>query len=64
MRKTVEYSMVTKYDTKDTGDGQYWYLLDVDWVARWKKYVKSDNVRDVADMIHPGRIENERLLRK
>ena len=46
--------MVTKYDTKDTGDGQYWYLLDVDWVARWKKYVKSEDVRDVADMIHPG----------
>eukprot|EP00438_Fugacium_kawagutii_P030282 Skav225212 [mRNA] locus=scaffold1041:213130:216943:- [translate_table: standard] len=49
LRKQAEYEMVTRYDTKDTGEGQGWYLVDADWVENWKRYVKSEPVVHYAD---------------
>jgi len=61
-RKTRELDLITHYDTKDTGVGKYWYLVDADWVNRWKKYVKDGDVEDVRDMISPYKITNYRLF--
>lgn len=36
------HEMVVRYDTKDTGDGQGWYLVSAEWVNSWKRYVKSE----------------------
>ena len=36
-RKRVEFELISRYDTKDVGDGDFWYLVDGDWVARWKR---------------------------
>mmetsp|Transcript_76576 Transcript_76576/g.212705 ORF Transcript_76576/g.212705 Transcript_76576/m.212705 type:complete len:935 (+) Transcript_76576:86-2890(+) len=61
-RKQAEYDLVSKYDTKDTGDGKYWYIVDALWVNKWKRYVKSEPVTDIRDMCHPGEVTNERLF--
>lgn len=63
-RKQAEYGLVSKYDTKDTGDGQGWYIVDAAWVSRWKRYVRAEPVTDVRDMCAPGPITNGRLLDK
>lgn len=63
-RKQIEFDLVSKYDTKDTGDGKGWYLVDAIWVNNWKRYVRSDNVSDTRDMCAPGPITNERLFDK
>lgn len=63
-RKQGEYDLVAKYDTKDTGDGRFWYLVDASWVNSWKRYVRAEHVTDIADMAAPGPITNERLLNK
>lgn len=64
LRKQAEYEMVTRYDTKDTGDGRGWYLVDADWVDHWKRYVKSEPVTNYWDMCSPGPIQNEKLFKK
>eukprot|EP00930_Biecheleria_cincta_P101498 TRINITY_DN9314_c0_g1_i1.p1 TRINITY_DN9314_c0_g1~~TRINITY_DN9314_c0_g1_i1.p1 ORF type:complete len:920 (-),score=147.92 TRINITY_DN9314_c0_g1_i1:275-2944(-) len=61
-RKQFEYELVTKYDTKDTGDGEAWYLVDALWVNSWKQYVKSEQIHDIREACAPGRITNERLF--
>lgn len=63
-RKQAEYDLVSKYDTKDTGDGKHWYLVDALWVNKWKRYVKAEHVTDIADMSQPGAISNDRLWEK
>lgn len=63
-RKQAEYDLVSKYDTKDTGDGKHWYLVDALWVNKWKRYVKAEHVTDIADMSQPGPISNDRLWEK
>jgi hypothetical protein len=63
-RKQAEFDLVSKYDTKDTGDGNYWYLVDALWVNKWKRYVRGDHVTDIADVSAPGAIANERLFDK
>lgn len=63
-RKRCEFELVTKYDTKDTGDGVAWYLIDATWVENWKRYVRADHVTDIRDMCAPGPITNHRLLKK
>merc|ERR1719310_948632 len=63
-RKQTEYDLVSKYDTKDTGDGKYWYLVDALWVSEWKRYVRSDNADDILDICAPGPVTNSRLLDK
>lgn len=63
-RKQAEYDLVSKYDTKDTGEGQYWYLVDALWVNKWKRYVRADHVTDISDVAAPGPIDNKRLFDK
>jgi hypothetical protein len=63
-RKQAEYDLVSKYDTKDTGEGKYWYLVDALWVNTWKSYVRAEHVTDIRDMCAPGRITNARLFDK
>jgi len=63
-RKQAEYDLVTKYDTKDTGEGKYWYLVDAVWVNKWKRYVRADHVTEIGEMSAPGPIANDRLLTK
>lgn len=63
-RKQAEYDLVSRYDTKDTGDGKFWYLVDALWVNKWKKYVRSEHVTDIRDMAAPGLIDNARLFEK
>jgi len=63
-RKQAEYDLVSKYDTKDTGDGKGWYLVDALWVNKWKRYVKTEHVTDIRDMCAPGPVSNERLFDK
>mmetsp|Transcript_17196 Transcript_17196/g.49750 ORF Transcript_17196/g.49750 Transcript_17196/m.49750 type:complete len:942 (-) Transcript_17196:70-2895(-) len=60
-RKQAEYDLVSKYDTKDTGDGKAWYLVDAVWVNKWKCYIKADHVMDIRDMMQPGPVSNGRL---
>lgn len=60
-RKQAEFDLVSKYDTKDTGDGKHWYLVDVVWVNKWKGYIKTDAVMDIRDMMQPGPVSNARL---
>ncbi len=59
-RKQLEYELVMRYDTKDVGDGQFWYLVDAVWVNQWKRYVKSEPVTDVQDMVCPLKVTNFR----
>mmetsp|Transcript_893 Transcript_893/g.2534 ORF Transcript_893/g.2534 Transcript_893/m.2534 type:complete len:668 (-) Transcript_893:110-2113(-) len=61
-RKAVEKTLVQKYDTKDTGDGNSWYLVDAIWVAAWKSYVQSKTAITLRDLRPPGPINNDRLL--
>lgn len=61
-RKQAEFELVTKYDTKDTGEGNGWYLVDAAWVHKWKRYVRAENVSEIHDMISPGVVSNTRLL--
>jgi len=62
-RKRLEYEMVQKYDTRDTSDGKYWYLVDAQWVAKWKKYVdQGTKIYDMKEMQAPGQISFERIL--
>lgn len=61
-RKQAEFDLVSKYDTKDTGDGIVWYLVDALWVNKWKRYVRAEHVTDIRDMSAPGPITNERLF--
>ncbi|CAE7349073.1 usp33 [Symbiodinium natans] len=63
-RKQAEFDLVSKYDTKDTGDGQGWYLVNALWVNNWKRYVKGEPVHSVQDMCAPGPITNEPLFDK
>jgi hypothetical protein len=63
-RKQAEFDLVSKYDTKDTGDGKFWYLVDALWVNKWKRYVRADHVTDISDVSSPGRISNARLFDK
>lgn len=63
-RKQAEYALVQNYDTKDTGDGKYWYLVDAVWVNNWKRYVRSEMVTDIRDMEAPGPVTNSRLFEK
>lgn len=63
-RKQAEYDLVSKYDTKDTGDGKGWYLVDALWVNKWKRYVKTEHVTDIRDMSAPGFVSNDRLFDK
>merc|ERR1719221_909413 len=63
-RKQTEYELVGKYDTKDTGDGKGWYLVDALWVNTWKRYVRAEHVADIRDMCPPGPITNTRLFSK
>eukprot|EP00440_Ansanella_granifera_P034371 gb/GFBE01037289.1/.p1 GENE.gb/GFBE01037289.1/~~gb/GFBE01037289.1/.p1 ORF type:complete len:956 (+),score=124.88 gb/GFBE01037289.1/:1-2868(+) len=64
VRKQAEFELVSKYDTKTTGDGEGWYLVDALWVNNWKCYVKGEPVTDVRDLCAPGPITNERLFDK
>lgn len=64
LRKQAEYEMVTRYDTKDTGDGQGWYLVNAEWVNNWKRYVKGKPVSNFWEMCAPGPITNDRLFEK
>ncbi|CAD7923961.1 unnamed protein product [Amoebophrya sp. A120] len=61
-RKVQEFQLVSRYDTKDTGDGEFWYLVDANWVHQWKRYVKSDPISDVSEMIAPLKVTNYRLF--
>mmetsp|Transcript_93927 Transcript_93927/g.242689 ORF Transcript_93927/g.242689 Transcript_93927/m.242689 type:complete len:1098 (-) Transcript_93927:450-3743(-) len=63
-RKQAEFDLVSKYDTKDTGDGKGWYLVDALWVNKWKRYVRAEHVTDIRDMCAPGPISNPRLFDK
>lgn len=63
-RKHVEFDLVSKYDTKDTGDGRAWYLIDVRWVSSWKRYVRADHVTDIGQICPPGPITNAVLFEK
>jgi len=63
-RKQAEYDLVSKYDTKDTGDGKGWYLVDAVWVNKWKRYVRGEEVDDIASMSMPGPVSNARLFDK
>jgi hypothetical protein len=36
VRKQAELQLVEQYDTKDTGTGQYWYLVDADEVEPYR----------------------------
>jgi len=63
-RKQAEYDLVSKYDTKDTGEGKFWYLVDALWVNKWKRYVRGEHVTDISDVQSPGQITNKRLLDK
>eukprot|EP00929_Paragymnodinium_shiwhaense_P033614 TRINITY_DN18429_c0_g1_i1.p1 TRINITY_DN18429_c0_g1~~TRINITY_DN18429_c0_g1_i1.p1 ORF type:complete len:924 (+),score=193.05 TRINITY_DN18429_c0_g1_i1:152-2923(+) len=63
-RKQAEFDLVSKYDTKDTGDGKHWYLVDALWVNNWKRYVRAEHVTDIRDMCAPGPITNRRLFNK
>jgi len=63
-RKQAEFDLVSKYDTKDTGEGTYWYLVDALWVNKWKRYVRAEHVTAFEDMSSPGSITNERLFDK
>ncbi|CAE8701241.1 unnamed protein product, partial [Polarella glacialis] len=63
-RKQAEFELVSKYDTKDTGDGEAWYLVDALWVNNWKRYVKGEVACDVRDICSPGPITNDRLFEK
>jgi ubiquitin carboxyl-terminal hydrolase 20/33 len=63
-RKQAEFDLVSKYDTKDKGDGKGWYLVDALWVNKWKRYVRAEHVTDIRDMCAPGSITNDRLFDK
>lgn len=63
-RKQAELDLVTKYDTKDTGDGSHWYLVDNQWVNKWKRYVRADQATDISDVSPPGPVTNDRLFDK
>lgn len=63
-RRQAELDLVTKYDTKDTGEGKHWYLVDAVWVNDWKRYVRAEPVSDIRDMCAPGPVTNQRLLDK
>mmetsp|Transcript_34467 Transcript_34467/g.73426 ORF Transcript_34467/g.73426 Transcript_34467/m.73426 type:complete len:880 (-) Transcript_34467:214-2853(-) len=65
-RKQTEYELVTKYDTKTTGEGHGWYLVDAVWVNKWKRYVRSDPITEIHDIsaTAPGPVNNGRLLDK
>ncbi|CAJ1451868.1 unnamed protein product [Effrenium voratum] len=63
-RKQAEFDLVSRYDTKDTGDGDGWYLVSAVWVNDWKRYVKGEPATNIQDMCAPGPITNERLFDK
>jgi len=63
-RKQAEFDLVSKYDTKDKGDGKGWYLVDALWVNKWKCYVRAEHATDIRDMCPPGPITNDRLFDK
>jgi len=65
-KKQMEYDISCKYDTKHVSEGERWYLLDAEWVRRWKEYVlqANDDVIDVTDIQSPGPIPNSHLLQK
>jgi len=64
VRKQHEFDLVSKYDTKDTGEGKGWYLVDANWVNNWKRYVKGESVTDMRELCAPGPVTNERLFDK
>ncbi|KAF4672932.1 Ubiquitin carboxyl-terminal hydrolase 20 [Perkinsus chesapeaki] len=64
-RRAEEQRLVTKYDTKEIGDGEYWCMVDAVWVNRWKSYIKKSyldgpSLADTSD--DPGPIDNSRLV--
>ncbi|KAF4684302.1 Ubiquitin carboxyl-terminal hydrolase 20 [Perkinsus olseni] len=64
-RRAAEQALVTKYDTKDIKDGEYWYMVDAVWVNNWKSYIKKahldgPSLADTSD--DPGPIDNSRLV--
>jgi len=63
-RKQAEFDLVSKYDTKDTGDGRYWYLVDALWVNKWKRYVRAEHANDIREICAPGPITNQKLFDK
>lgn len=63
-RKQAELELVSKYDTKDTGEGMFWYLVDALWVNKWKRYVRAEDANEIFDVSSPGAITNARLFDK
>merc|ERR1719265_2699256 len=61
-RKQREYEVIQQYDSRDMGEGDCWYLIDNQWVKRWKSYVRSADAQSVDAIRAPGPVTNARLL--
>lgn len=66
IRRKAEHETVIQYDTQDTGDGKYWYLVDNAWVQKWREYVgaKPATITDIKDASPPGKVTNSALFDK
>ncbi|CEL93480.1 unnamed protein product [Vitrella brassicaformis CCMP3155] len=68
-RRQQEYQLICEHDSRDTGQGNYWYLVENKWVDRWKAYIRGEQQRtrgfdSVVQALNtlPGAVDNTDLL--
>lgn len=54
-RRRKEEADVLSLDSSSIGDGEYWYLIDSEWLKQWHEFKTGGPA--------PGPISNNRLLR-
>jgi hypothetical protein len=63
-RLSVEHKLVTALDSKSINDGEYWYYIDSRWVADWRSYLRTGQIKDRNRACSPGPIDNSELIKK
>jgi len=56
-RRTSEKDAVGKRDRPSLAPGEYWCLMDSQWIEKWKDYIQRETTN-----VPPGPISNDRLL--
>ena len=65
-RRVLELALVTEHDSREVNDGNSWYLVDQDWIIKWKRYIDAQPSETLAQVIalKCGPIDNSKLSKR
>eukprot|EP00744_Colponema_vietnamica_P003292 GILI01005069.1.p1 GENE.GILI01005069.1~~GILI01005069.1.p1 ORF type:complete len:360 (+),score=84.33 GILI01005069.1:127-1080(+) len=63
-RRTLEKQMIVKYDNSTTEPGKYWYIIDAEWLKKWRCFVhrQGSSKNSIKGPPPPPPINNRCLL--